>query len=81
MIGPGKYDKVCTEVREKMQAKGVLLIVIDGEKGTGFSAQLSATMLCDGTVSHILREMAAQIEKETCTIHNCLCPQPVRKDH
>ncbi len=33
-FGPGKYDDLCTEVREKAKAKGVLVIIIDGDKGS-----------------------------------------------
>jgi hypothetical protein len=39
MIGPGKYDSLCTWVRAKAQASTVILLVIDGSLGTGFSIQ------------------------------------------
>lgn len=39
MQGPGKYDFFCTWVRERTRAQAVVLIVIDGHKGTGMSAQ------------------------------------------
>ncbi|HKX40910.1 MAG TPA: hypothetical protein VJO99_07115 [Burkholderiaceae bacterium] len=39
MIGPGKYDDVCTQVREQTQAEGVVLIIADGKLGSGFSMQ------------------------------------------
>ncbi len=37
--GPGKYDDLATYVREKAEAKGVLILVLDGNRGSGFSAQ------------------------------------------
>lgn len=37
--GPGKYDDLCTLVREKAKARGVLVAIIDGEYGQGFSVQ------------------------------------------
>ena len=37
--GPGKYDEACTTVREMTGAVGVVLIVIEGDKGNGFSVQ------------------------------------------
>ena len=39
MFGPGKYDELCTAAREETKAVGVVLIVIDGEHGNGFSCQ------------------------------------------
>lgn len=38
--GPGKYDALCTYVREKAEAAGVILIVLGGNKGHGHSVQL-----------------------------------------
>ena len=37
--GPGKYDDVCTVVRETTEARVVVMIVLDGNKGSGFSVQ------------------------------------------
>lgn len=60
-MGPGKYDDITTEVRERLGSTGVLVIVLDGVKGPGFSAQLSAEMLTK--VPDILRDVADQIEE------------------
>jgi hypothetical protein len=38
-IGAGKYDDLCTHVREQAHAEGALVIVFDGDKGSGFSCQ------------------------------------------
>jgi hypothetical protein len=38
-IGPGKYDDLCTLVREKAKARAVIVIIIGGEHGEGFSVQ------------------------------------------
>ncbi len=38
-IGPGKYDDLCTELREKSGSIGVAIIVWDGKKGPGFSVE------------------------------------------
>ena len=35
-IGPGKYDEMCTDIRIITKAAGVLLIVLDGDRGSGF---------------------------------------------
>jgi hypothetical protein len=37
MIGPGKYDAVAEQARRVTEATGVLLVVIDGNQGNGFS--------------------------------------------
>jgi hypothetical protein len=41
-IGPGKYDDLCTLVREGAKAGAVVVIIIDGEHGFGFSVQATA---------------------------------------
>lgn len=38
--GPGKYDDLCTEIRNRTLADGVVLIVLGGVRGPGFSVQL-----------------------------------------
>ena len=61
-IGPGKYDDLCTYVREKTQASGVLVVVINGNKGEGFSCQADLkTMLI---VPDILETIAKQLRKD-----------------
>jgi hypothetical protein len=60
--GPGKYDAETTVAREATRAEGVLLIVFNGVKGTGFSAQLPAHLLI--SVPAILRRTADQIDDQ-----------------
>lgn len=60
--GPGKYDDLCTEVREKAEAEGVILMIFNGNKGQGFSCQLSPILT--HLVPHLLREVADQIEED-----------------
>jgi hypothetical protein len=38
-IGPGKYDDQATAVQKATNAAGVIVIVIGGDKGAGFSCQ------------------------------------------
>ena len=38
-LGPGKYDDLATHVREHAKARAAIVIVIGGEKGSGFSVQ------------------------------------------
>lgn len=37
--GPGKYDAECTVARTSTQAEAVMLIVLNGHRGSGFSVQ------------------------------------------
>lgn len=62
MIGPGKYDDACTVAQKMTKAEGTLLIVINGEFGSGFSAQTNiATLL---RLPTLLREVATYIEND-----------------
>lgn len=61
--GPGKYDELTTYVREQANARGVIVIVFGGDKGSGFSVQAdAATTLLLPT---LLRNMADEIERST----------------
>jgi hypothetical protein len=60
-LGPGKYDAEVTMVREKLAAEGVILLVFNGNKGGGFSCQLTAELLLH--VPAMLRDIAKQIEE------------------
>jgi NAD(P)H-dependent flavin oxidoreductase YrpB (nitropropane dioxygenase family) len=57
---PGKYDDLTTEVRQKAKAAGILLIVFEGTKGSGFSAQVSPVMTL--ALPAILRQIADEID-------------------
>jgi hypothetical protein len=62
-IGPGRYDDACTTARESTGAEGVLLIVVNGKHGHGFSAQLTGELLLRANVPAMLRDVATQIER------------------
>ncbi len=40
-VAPGKYNDLCTEIRERFKADGVLVLVINGSRGTGQSMQMT----------------------------------------
>ena len=61
-VGPGKYDDEATLVRERTNARGVIVIVIDGDKGEGFACQ--ADLLTTLTLPAMLRSIADQIETD-----------------
>lgn len=60
-LGPGIYDDECTEAREATKAQTVLLMVMGGAKGNGFSVQ-STDALVQVKLPAILRSIADQIE-------------------
>ena len=61
--GPGKYDAQATLVRESTNADAVIVIVFGGDQGSGFSVQASDPRF-DSKLQRILREVAAQIERD-----------------
>ena len=63
MEGPGKYDDICTMVRENTQATGAIVIVVDGNKGSGFSVQTISPDFAS-ILPKILRLMADDLEDE-----------------
>ena len=62
-IGPGLYDPECSQARKSAQAQGCLLIIIGGNRGSGFSIQLSLEGLRRANVAGMLREMADEIDQ------------------
>jgi hypothetical protein len=60
-IGPGKYDDEATRVRLSTKAKGVIVVVLGGHLGTGFSAQASLEVTL--MLPRLLRDLADQIEE------------------
>jgi ABC-type amino acid transport substrate-binding protein len=66
-IGPGCYDDLCTVVREKSGARGVLLIVFDSADGDGFSCQLPSDLV--GYLPAILEAVAREIRRDLYSRH------------
>ena len=60
-IGPGKYDDLCTKVREEAKAEGALVIILNGSKGSGFSCQ--ADLVTSLKLPELLEHIAEQIRK------------------
>jgi len=57
MMGPGKYDDLTKVVKEITQAKGILIIVLDGVKGNGSSCKI------DSDRKDLLDAMPAKLRK------------------
>ena len=62
MLGPGKYDKELTKARESAGATSALLIVVDGNKGPGFSCQTTLPVLAK--MPELLEEIARQMRAD-----------------
>jgi len=64
-MGPGKYDRECDEARDKTSADAVLMVVVGGDRGSGFSATFAGLRGVE-VMAHlpgILRDTARQIEE------------------
>jgi hypothetical protein len=59
-IGPGKYDDACTTARIATGARAVVLVVIGGRDGSGFSVQGLGD--APALFPQLLRDMANEIE-------------------
>lgn len=62
-LGAGKYDDLATTARQSANARGVIVIVFEGDKGNGFSVQTADLQLV-ARVPAILRDVADGIEAD-----------------
>jgi len=58
-MGPGKYDDLCTQLREQAQAEGVVIFIVRGKHGNGFSVQ--APLEVQATLPEVLESLAWRI--------------------
>jgi hypothetical protein len=65
-MGEGKYDALCTVVREAAKAKGAIVIVIEGEYGSGFSLQTDDPILAL-KLPGVLELVASQMREDFAT--------------
>jgi hypothetical protein len=63
-LGPGKYDRLATIVREESGADAVIVLVLGGKMGSGFSVQSRGVDLT-AMLPGMLRKIADDIEKDT----------------
>lgn len=62
VIGAGKYDDLCTYVRETAKADAAMVVVLGGDKGPGFSVQADPVWLL--ALPDMLEHMARQIRTD-----------------
>lgn len=64
-IGPGKYDDVCTMVRVATgDPLACFVIVIGGNRGDGFSAQMEEPAPGVDGIAKLLEDVAKQLRTE-----------------
>ncbi len=61
MNKPGKYDDLCTIVRESAEAETAIVIVLNGKQGHGFSLQTTVPTE-KSRIADCLIEVAQQIK-------------------
>lgn len=64
-LGPGKYDDLCTRVREEAEADGALVIILGGEHGNGFSCQadLRSQLMLPNLLENVARQMRESLKE------------------
>ncbi len=62
-LGPGKYDDACTLVREMTGGTSVVVAVMGGNKGAGFSVQSTAP-IPPKILAYLLADMLEAIAEE-----------------
>jgi hypothetical protein len=67
-IGPGKYDAEATHVMNSTHASGVIVIVIGGDRGEGFSIQ--ATLEVSLALPKMLRMIADQLDPDISSLQS-----------
>jgi len=65
-LGPGRYDDLCTYVRDQAKADGAIVIVLGGHKGSGFSMQGDLALM--RRLPDMLEKLAATIRADAQNI-------------
>lgn len=61
---PGKYDDLATHVRKEVDAEAVVILVHEGNRGTGCSVQTVADPGVWQQLAAMLRQVADEIDRE-----------------
>jgi hypothetical protein len=68
MIGPGKYDDLTTVLQQTTGAQGLVLVVVGGRLGSGFSCQTEHHDLLL-VMARAMRKAADQMEQDYQAAH------------
>ncbi len=61
-VGPGKFDLLCTYVREKATAEAAAVVIISAKEGAGFSVQCPPEL--SPLLANTFRHVADEIERQ-----------------
>jgi len=61
--GPGRYDDACTAARQATDASSIVLLVIGGNRGSGYSVQAVDPQLLE-RLPGLLRFVAEEIKRD-----------------
>ena len=75
--GPGKYSDIAMFVRRMTLARGAIVLIFEGDHGTGYSSQLPPTLV--GKIPQYLRDLADEIQADNQAPH--YPPIPPEADH
>lgn len=62
-LGPGRYSQQAERVMHDENASMVILMVLNGQRGSGFDVVGDVGVVTNGKVVELLRFMADEIEK------------------
>lgn len=62
--GPGKYDSACTMARMLTNGQAVVLVVLNGVRGSGFSVQASEPVP-PAVLADLLESVVGELRKLT----------------
>jgi len=82
-LGPGKYDDLCTYVREKANAEAAIVIVMSEANGPGFSCQGSPSALasmCD-VLEVAIQNIRASMKQDLQNIQNFHTADHAKETH
>lgn len=65
-VGNGKYDHLCTLVRCATGAAGAVVLIIDGDQGSGFSVQVVPDHMA--ALPDVLIETAEKMRREFAAV-------------
>lgn len=67
-IGPGRYDNECQTIHETSKADVVMLLIVNGDKGSGFSLSSKEYKFIK-EMPAMLRYMAEKIEADLAKVN------------
>ncbi len=64
-LGPGKYDREAEKLRRRLKCNGLVLVVIEGTRGSGAAVQIREDYA--DVVPEWLERLAAELRRDIAT--------------